>query len=560
MASFVQDNVDIPYRSRRSTVYGTRYMVASTQPLASNAGVQVLEKGGNAADAAVAVAAALGVTEPFSTGIGGDCFCLFYSAKDKKVHSLNGSGRAPAGLTIERLRNELGLTDSEIPQHSVHGATVPGAAAGWTDTVKLFGNGKLSLAEIFEPAISLAENGFPVGELTAPFWRDGARLLLEASPNGRELLLANGQGPSQGQVFRNPGLASTMRLLAENGSAGFYEGPVADAVIECLKAAGSVMTHEDLRMHKNAADEPDSYEYRGHRLYECAPNGSGLAALVALGIVDTLEKQGTVSPVHTMAHNSAEYLHVAIEALRLAFSDVRSCVCDPDFHAVPVAHLLNPEYLAARALLFNRNRAAADVDRGRPLGGSDTVYFTVVDAQGNACSFVNSLFHGFGTGIVPRGCGFAIHDRGCLFSLDPAHPNCLEPRKRPYHTIMPAMVTAGNDLFMSYGIMGGFNQPQAHLQVLLNTVCFGMDPQHALDAPRICIQVEDDRVALEEGIGKETAEALRRMGHNVYMVSGLQRSLFGRGQIIRRYIDSSSGVCVLAAGSDPRSDGQAVGR
>ncbi|KAJ1807129.1 hypothetical protein LPJ75_004880, partial [Coemansia sp. RSA 2598] len=540
-----------------SVVYGTRHMVASTQPLASNAGLRILERGGNAADAAVAVAAALGVTEPFSTGLGGDCFCLFYSAKDKKVRAINGSGRAPAGLTIERLRNELGVTGREIPSHSVHGATVPGAAAGWVDTVNLFGSGKLSLAEILEPAISLADDGFPVGELTAPFWRDGASLLLAASPNGRELLLADGQGPSQGQIFRNPGLASTMRLLAENGAAGLYEGPVADAIIECLTANGSVMTHEDLRTHKSTADVPDSYEYRGHRLYECAPNSSGLAALLALGVVDTLEKRGTVPPVPTMAHNSAEYLHLIIEALRLAFADVRSCVCDPEFRPVPVSSFLDPKYLAKRALLFDPRHAAADVDQGRPLGGSDTVYFSVVDSEGNACSFVNSLFHGFGTGIVPRGCGLAIHDRGCLFGLDPEHPNCLEPKKRPYHTIMPAIVTVGDDLFMSYGIMGGFNQPQAHLQVLLNVVCFGMDPQQALDAPRICIQVEDGRVALEEGIGNEAVEALRRMGHDVYQVSGLQRSLFGRGQIIKRHMDPSSGMCVLAAGCDPRSDGQA---
>ncbi|KAJ2844926.1 hypothetical protein J3B02_004823, partial [Coemansia erecta] len=488
MASFLKENVDVAYRSRRSTVYGTWHMVASTQPLASNVGLQILERGGNAADAAVAVAAALGVTEPFSTGLGGDCFCLFYSAKDKKVHGLNGSGRAPAGLTIERLRSEFGLTGSEIPHHSVHGATVPGAAAGWVDTVRLFGSRKLALADILEPAISLAENGFPVGELTAPFWRDGACLLLAASPNGRELLLANGQGPSQGQVFRNPGLASTMRLLAENGASGFYEGAAADAIVECLHASGGILTHEDLQGHKSTVDVPDSYEYRGYRLYECAPNSSGLAALLALGIVDTLEKRGLVPPVPTMAHNSAEYLHMVIETLRLAFADVRSYVCDPEFHSVPVSRFLDPEYLTERALLFDPRHAAADVDRGKPLGGSDTVYFSVVDAEGNACSFVNSLFHGFGTGIVPRGCGFAIHDRGCLFSLDPSHANSLEPRKRPYHTIMPAMVTVGDDLFMSYGIMGGFNQPQAHLQVLLNTVCFGMDPQHALDAPRICIQ------------------------------------------------------------------------
>ncbi|KAJ2785417.1 hypothetical protein GGI15_001933 [Coemansia interrupta] len=559
MASFVDQNVDIPYTSRRSAVYGTQYMVASTQPLATDAGIQILAKGGNAADAAVAVAAALGVTEPFSTGLGGDCFCLFYSAKDRRVRSLNGSGRAPAGLTIDRLRNEFDISGSEIPFHNVHGATVPGAAAGWVDTVAHFGSGNLSLADIFQPAIELAEHGFPVGELTAPFWRAGAEVLLKASPNGGELLI-NGNAPLPGQVFRNPGLASTMRHLAKRGAPGFYEGPVADAIIECLRAQKSVMTHGDLRAHQSTLGISDSLEYRKHRLHESPPNGSGLAALLALGIVDTLETSGIVPSVDTMVHNGAEYLHMVIETLRLAFADARHYVCDPAFHSVPVSKLLAAKYLAERAKRYDPMHAAADVSHGRPLGGSDTVYFTVVDQEGNACSFVNSLYHSFGTGIVPRGCGFAIHDRGGLFSLDPSHANCLEPGKRPYHTIIPAMVTVDGDLFMSYGIMGGYNQPQAHLQVLLNAVCFGMNPQQALDAPRICIQVEDDRVAIEDGVDQKTIDALRRMGHNVYVVTGLQRSLFGRGQIIKQYIDQSSGIRVLVGGSDPRSDGQAQGR
>ncbi|KAJ1895161.1 hypothetical protein LPJ66_004756 [Kickxella alabastrina] len=558
MASVTGENSNVAYTSRRSAVYGTRFMVASTQPLASNAGVRILEQGGNAADAAVAVAAALGVTEPFSTGLGGDCFCLFYSAKEKKVHGLNGSGRAPAALTIDRLRREFGVAGDEIPAHSAHAATVPGAAAGWVDTLQLFGSGRMSLADVLQPAIVLADSGFPVGELTSPFWRDGAKLLTTSSPNGGELLI-NGAGPLPGQVFQNPALASIMRLLAQNGARGFYEGPVASAIIDCLKESGCVMSLDDLCAHHSSTEEPISYEYRGHRLHECAPNCSGLAALLALGIVDALENSRTVPPVRDMAHNNAEHLHMVIEALRLAFADARRYVCDPDFSSVPVLQLLSPAYLAARAACFDPGSAAASITHGTPLGGSDTVYFSVVDAEGNACSFVNSTFHSFGTGIVPRGCGFALQDRGCLFSLDPAHPNCLEPRKRPYHTIIPAMVTTDGNLFMSYGIMGGFNQPQAHLQVLLNIVCFGMNPQQALDAPRICIQVEDGRVAIEDGVSQHTMDQLQRMGHSVYTVTGLQRSLFGRGQVIRQYTDQLSGVRVLVAGSDPRSDGQATG-
>ncbi|KAJ2375069.1 hypothetical protein IW150_002747, partial [Coemansia sp. RSA 2607] len=383
MASFVQQNVDIPYTSRRSAVYGTQYMVASTQPLATDAGLQILAKGGNAADAAVAVAAALGVTEPFSTGLGGDCFCLYYSAKDRRVRCLNGSGRAPAALTIDRLKSEFGISGSEIPFHNVHGATVPGAAAGWVDTVTHFGSGNLSLAEIFQPAIELAEHGFPVGELTAPFWHAGAEILLKASPNGGELLI-NGKAPLPGQVFRNPALASTMRHLAKHGASGFYKGPVADAIIECLQAQKSVMTHEDLCSHQSTLESPSSLEYRKYRLHECPPNGSGLAALMALGIVGALENSGIVPPIDSMVHNSAEYIHMVIEVLRLAFADARHFVCDPEFRSVPVSKLLAAEYIDERAKLYDPMHAAADVSRGRPLGGSDTVYFTVVDQEGNA--------------------------------------------------------------------------------------------------------------------------------------------------------------------------------
>ncbi|KAJ1951548.1 hypothetical protein FBU59_000091 [Linderina macrospora] len=532
-------------------------MVASTQPLANQAGVRILEQGGNAADAAVAVAAAINLAEPFSTGIGGDCFCLFYNAKDKSIRGLNGSGRAPAGLTIDVLRDRFGISGDEVPARSVHAVTVPGAAAGWVDTVEAFGSGKLTLAEILQPAIEMCEEGVPVGELTSPFWRDGAEFLKRTTPNAHELLI-HGQGPLPGQVFRNPKLASTFRKLASEGKQGFYSGSVADAIIEAVQSKGGLLTHADLAAHTTTFDDPISYEYRGHRLHECAPNGSGLVALMALGVLEQLEKQGAVGD---MEHNSAEYLHMIIEILRIAFADARQFVCDPAFHAVPVEQMLNPEYLKQRAALFDSTRAAIDVRHGSPLGGSDTVYFTVVDKDGNACSFINSLYHGFGSGIIPRGCGFALHDRGALFRLDPAHPNCLEPNKRPYHTIIPAMVTKGGDLFMTYGIMGGYNQPQAHVQVLLNMVLFGMNPQQALDSSRICILVDEEGVvAVEEGVGDEVVARLRQMGHNVKVERGLQRSQFGRGQIIRRTIDEAAGMQVLVAGSDPRSDGQAVGR
>ncbi|KAJ2767400.1 hypothetical protein IWQ57_003960 [Coemansia nantahalensis] len=560
MTSTVSTNAPVRYISRRSAVLGTQYMVASTQPLASQAGVAVLELGGNAADAAVAVAAALGVTEPFSTGPGGDCFCLFYSARDRTVRGLNGSGRAPAALTIERLAAEFGIAGDAIPERSVHAVTVPGAVAGWVDAVAQFGSGQLTLEQILAPAVALAEDGFPVGELTAPFWQEGAELL-RATTDGHELLV-DGEAPQPGQVVRNPTLARTLRLLGRHGRAGFYGGPVADAIVQAVRAQGGVLSHADLAAHTSTLDEPISYEYRGHRLHECAPNGGGLAALLALGIVDVLEERGAVPPVAEQAHNGAAYIHMIIEALRLAFADARQYVCDPAFGQVPVQQLLSREYLAGRAAQFDPTRAAADVVHGAPLGGSDTVYFAVVDRAGNACSFVNSLYHGFGTGIVPRGCGFALHDRGCLFSLDAAHANGLAPGKRPYHTIIPAMVTTpAGELAMAFGVMGGFNQPQAHVQVLLNIVRYGMSAQAALDAPRISIQVDGGgSIAVEEGIAPAAVKALRRLGHRVFVVSGLQRSVVGRGQVIRQTADARLGTRVLEGGSDPRADGQAVGR
>ncbi|KAJ1799489.1 hypothetical protein LPJ59_001791 [Coemansia sp. RSA 2399] len=417
----------------------------------------------------------------------------------------------------------------------------------------------MTLEAVLAPAVVLADEGLPVGELTSPFWRDGAGLLQTASPNGHELLI-DGEGPQPGQIFRNAAMAHTLRLVADGGKRGFYEGPVADTIINSVRQCGGVLAHSDLHNHQSSFEEPVSIEYQGYRLHECAPNASGLAALLALGLVDELERQRAVGSVADMGHNSAKYLHLVIEALRLAFADARRHVCDPDFGDVPVERLLSKEYLKMRAAAFDPGCAAADVEAGAPLGGSDTIYFTVVDAEGNACSFVNSLFHDFGTGIVPRGCGFALHDRGSLFRLDPAHANSLEPGKRPYHTIIPAMVTVGGDLAMSYGIMGRYNQPQAHLQVLLNIVRFGMNPQAALDVPRISIQVESGRIAVEEGIDEATIAELRRLGHNVYVQTGIQRSVFGRGQIIRQLIDSRTGKRVLVGGSDPRSDGQAIGR
>jgi gamma-glutamyltranspeptidase/glutathione hydrolase len=539
-------NPEFVFASHRSPVYGRGGMVAASQPLAVAAGLLALQAGGTAADAAIATAAALNVTEPASTGLGGDAFALYYDARTRTVSALNGSGRAPHALTLERLRRE-GLGEALPPAHP-YTVTVPGAPAAWCDLVARFGC--LPLAASLAPAIRLAEEGFPVAPLTAYFWQGAAIRLLKEAVNGRELTL-DGRGPRAGELFRNPGLARTLRLLAEGGKDAYYRGPVAEAIVVVLREAGGCMALEDLAAHTSTWVEPVSTLYRGLRIFECPPNGQGLAALLALNLLEGFD-------LAALPALSAERLHLSIEAMRLAFADARRYVADPEQAPAPLAGLFDPAYTTARRRLIHTERAIPQVEHGVPPAASDTVYLSVVDGQGNACSFINSNYMSFGSGIVPRGWGFSLQNRGHNFSLDPTHPNALAPGKRPYHTIIPAMATqaASGDLAASFGVMGGFMQPQGHLQVVTALVDDGLDPQAALDRPRFCIEPFDPRglVALEEGIPGHVIEQLSALGHPVTRVSGMERSLFGRGQIILR--DPSTGV--LCAGSDPRSDGCAM--
>ena len=534
----------LKFNSRRSPVYGTRGMVASSQPLASAAGLRILQRGGNAADAAVAVAAALQVTEPCSTGLGGDCFCLYFDAKTKTLSGINASGRAPAELSIDKLA-ELGITGS-LPPFSPHTVTVPGAAAGWVDTIEKFGT--MTLREVLQPAIELAENGFPVSPITAVSWQRGVPQLLNG-PYGDELLI-NGRAPQAGEKIKLPTLANTLRELAEHGKAGFYEGPIAEAIVELVQSMGSFMTLDDLKNHYNTYDKPISINYRGIDVWELPPNGQGITALIALNILEEYD-------ISSFKHLSVEHLHLLIESLRLAFADTRWYVADPEKVAVPIQDLLSKDYAKRRSGLIDFDRANLNLARGDPFSSSDTVYFCVVDGEGNACSFINSNYMGFGTGLVPKGCGFTLQNRGANFSLDPEHPNCLEPNKRPYHTIIPGMMTIDGELFGPFGVMGGFMQPQGHVQVITNLIDYEMNPQEALDAPRFCIidGLSNGKVALEEGISIEVMSSLARKGHTVVPTSGFARSIFGRGQIILR--DPDTGVMI--AGSDPRADGLAIG-
>lgn len=536
----------MPYPSRRSVVVGTRGMAAASQPLAVAAGIKMLDQGGNAADAAVAMAAVLAVTEPGSTGLGGDCFALYYEASTCQVYALNGSGRAPRALTLERLRREGFST--ELPPFHPYTITVPGACAGWCDLVERFG--RLSLAAILEPSIELAERGFAVAPLTAYFWQRGAEAQLRHALNGGELLM-EGRAPRAGEVFRNPNLARVLQQIATHGKKAFYEGPIAEAIVDTVQKAGGCLALEDLAAHHSTWDKPLAVTYRHFKVWECPPNGQGLTALLALNILKGYDLK-TVNPL------SSQRLHLQIEALRLAFADAFRYIADPAWGDLPLDALLSDTYAAERRALIHPQRALMQVCPGEPLKGSDTVYFCVVDEMGNACSMVNSNYMGFGTGIVPRGCGFSLQNRGLNFNLDPNHPNALQPGKRPYHTIIPALVTHEEDdtLFAVVGVMGGFMQPQGHVQVITALVDDGLDPQSALDRPRFCVQVQEPggRVAVEEGIPEPTLAALATMGHPIERVSGMGRALFGRGQIILR--DRESGV--LWGGSDPRADGCAL--
>lgn len=528
--------------SRRSPVIGRGGMVAASQPLAVAAGLKILAAGGSAADAAVAVAAALNVTEPTSTGLGGDAFALYYEAASRRVYALNGSGRAPAALTIERLRRE-GI-DGALPPYHPYTITVPGACAAWCDIVGRFG--RLSMADVLAPARRLAEDGFPVAPLTAYFWQRGADRQLRNAVNGEELTIS-GRAPRAGELFRNPGLARTFDQIARGGKKAFYEGPVAESISAVVQEAGGCLMQTDLAEHDSTWEDPIHVAYRGLHVWECPPNGQGLVALLALNLLSgfDLAAMGPLSP---------ERLHLEIEALRLAFADAFYYVADPAFRPAPLDALLSQAYAAQRRARIDPRQANVNVEHGRPIASSDTVYFSVVDGSGNACSFINSNYMGFGTGIVPRGWGFSLQNRGHNFQLDPAHPNALQPGKRPYHTIIPAMATRAEDetLFASFGVMGGFMQPQGHVQVLTGLADDALDPQAALDRPRFCI--EGSQVSLEEGIPRSSIAALAEMGHPVRVVSGMERALFGRGQVI--YRDAQSGV--LWGGSDPRADGCAM--
>lgn len=527
------------FDSRRSPVLAKNGMVATSQPLAAQAGLQKLFDGGNAVDAAVTAAAVLNVVEPESTGVGGDLFALIWLDKEKQVRALNGSGRAPAAASIDQLR---AAGHAQMPTDGVFSVSIPGTVHGWETILQAYGT--MPLAEVLQPAIRYAEEGFPVTDYIAYQW-SGQQSRLAALPSGQEMLL-NGRPPRQGEVMRLPTLAGTLRAIAAGGSAAFYRGEIAAKIADFVQAQGGWITTDDLAAHTSDWDEPISTDYRGITCWECPPNGQGIAALEALNIVEGFDIKG-------MGAQSVDAYHHLIEAMRLAFADAHRYVADPRQAAVPIAQLTAKDYAARRRRLINPGRAMDYAPFGDIQVGGDTVYISCVDGQGNACSFINSIYINFGSGLVVPDTGIVLQNRASLFSLEPEHPNALAGGKRPYHTIIPAMATIDGELYLCYGVMGGFMQPQGHLQVICNLTDFGMEPQQALNALRF--QVIGDTTLIEEGLPAEVSGGLQNRGHRLQKVSGHARVGMGGGQVIRRHPDTG----VLWAGSEPRKDGCAVG-
>lgn len=522
-------------------VVARRGMVAASNPLASQAGLAILRQGGNAADAAIAAAAVMNVTAPASTGIGGDCFALYYDASTKQITSLNGSGRAPAAASIDHLKS-IGITGS-IPDRGVHAVTVPGAAMGWYDL--LARHGTMTLADVLVDAIHYAESGYGVSPVFGESWRSPrVEKFLQESPNTEDYL-PGGKSPQVGQVVNLPGLAQTFRAVAEGGPEAFYTGKIAEAIVQTVQELGGVMTLDDLKNHRSSWGDSISVNYNGITVHEHPPNGQGLAALQALSILRGFDLQD-------LPWDHPERLHIMVEAMRLAFADARRYIADPEAMDMPVEALLNEDYADQRRMMIDPDKAQHP-SFGIPPNTSNTIYLCVVDGEGNACSFINSLYMGFGSGIVAKGTGVFLQNRGANFVLDASHPNAYGGGKRPYHTIIPGMATKDGELWAAFGVMGGFMQPQGHTQVITAMIDDQLNPQEALDRPRWCLTegTAGSELAIEEGINFKTMARLAEMGHIIHPVSGQGRGLFGSGQIIRR--DAETGV--LFGGSDPRKDG-----
>jgi gamma-glutamyltranspeptidase/glutathione hydrolase len=525
----------------RSMVVTDLGIVATSHVLASQAGAQILAKGGSAIDAAIAANAVLGVTEPMMNGVGGDLFLLYWDGKSGKLYGLNASGWAPKSLTIDFLKKQ-GIT--VMPDDGIQSVTVPGAVDGWAKAHERFG--KLPWKDLFTPAIYYAEHGYAVPEIIHDFWGIGRRKL-QQTEEAQRLFLPHGKVPEVGEMFSNPDLAKTLRLIAEKGPQVFYRGEIAQNILKTSSALGGTMQADDLSEFSSEWVEPLSIDYRGWRVYELPPNGQGMAALEMLNIMATSQ------PDKDGPQGTAE-LHKKIEAMKLAYTDLYRYDADPRFAHVPVKGLLSPEYAAQRAALINPEKANCTPASGTPAK-SDTTYLAVVDKDGNIASLIQSVYDYFGSGVAVTGRGFLLQDRGGLFVLDPNHPNALAPRKRPFHTIIPAFMERA-DVHIGFGIMGGSNQPLAHAQFVSNLVDYGMNIQGALSTPRFTIRDSGDaigcKIVIESRVRPEVLDQLRRKGHDL-SVRKEYSALMGRGQAVLH--NSRTGGNFGA--SDPRADGAA---
>ena len=526
--------------SARSTVYAPNGIVATSQPLATAAGLKVLQDGGNAIDAAVTAAAVLSVVEPHMTGIGGDLFAIIWSAKDRKLYALNASGRSGSLMTREEM---VKRGHRSVPDFAAEAVTVPGALSGWHALLDRFGT--LKLAQALAPAIRHADNGFPVTPIIARDWQ-GVTNRLRSNASWASTYLLDGRAPNAGDWFRNPDYARTLRTIADQGTDAFYKGEIGKRIASHLQTIGGFLTPADFAAHQIEWIEPISADFRGYKLWELPPNGQGIAALEMLRILDGYD-------LKAMGHNTPTYLHHLIEAKKLAYADLSAFISDPATMKIKTSSLLDDAFIKSRRAQIDPQRAAERAQAGAPITDSETIYLTTSDAEGNMVSLINSIYEYFGSGIVVPGTGFALQNRGAGFTMTEGHVNSVAPKKRPLHTIIPAFVTktanGRDEPWMSFGVMGGAMQPQGHVQLLLNILVFGMDLQQAVDAPRFR-HMNGRSVGLESEIGKAVRDQLVAMGHVMADESSIA---FGGAQAIIRLPKG------YAAGSDKRKDGMAAG-
>ncbi len=544
---YSQDRITGESFSTRSEVIAENGMIATSHPLATQIGIDILKKGGNAVDAAIAANAAIGLMEPTGNGIGGDLFAIIWIENNKKLYGLNASGRSPKNLKLEYFKNN-GF--SKIPAYGPLPVSVPGCVDGWFEMHEKFGN--LNMKQILEPAISYAENGFPVSELVSYYLGISAKNFGKY-PNFNETYLINGFSPKKGQIFKNKHLANTLRIISDKGRSGFYEGKIAKIMSDFIIDQGGFLSYEDLKNHKSDWIEPVSTNYRGYDVWELPPNGQGIAALQMLNLLEKFD-------IKSMGFGSAEYIHHFVEAKKIAFADRAKYYADMDFNDIPVDFLISKEYADKRRDEINSTRAARSVKAGEIENG-DTIYLTVADKDGNMVSLIQSNYRGMGSGMVPPGLGFMLQDRGELFSLDEDHYNVYEPEKRPFHTIIPAFITKDNKPYISFGLMGGAMQPQGHAQIVINIIDFGMNLQEAGDAPRIRHvsnqqptggeMFDGGELSLESGFDYKEIRKLMKFGHKVIFSLGS----FGGYQAIM--YDDELGVYFGA--SESRKDGSAMG-